>query len=160
MILRKEGDDTDLWQKEYVDKIFEIQQKITSSNIDFLNTKWSIDDLCYKPVSGKGCMITSPTNFWKEDYEKFKEEKDLKIVSKCLQSLGEDTMPCFDKIGTPIQLDAIFGAQGCEGDEIITDCSVCNKTAKALSVTFLLNNDYFTNKAAEKWEKEVLQKEI
>lgn len=160
MILRKEGDNTDLWQKEYIDKIFEIQQKITSANIEFLNTKWSIDDLCYKPVSGKGCMITSPTNFWKEDYEKFKEEKDLKIVSKCLQSLGEDTMPCFDKIGTPIQLDAIFGAQGCEGDEIITDCSVCNKTAKALSVTFLLNNDYFTNKAAEKWEKEVLQKEI
>lgn len=160
MILRKEGDNTDLWQKEYVDKIFKVQQKITSAKIDFLNTKWSIDDLCYKPVSGKGCMITSPTNFWKEDYEKFKEEKDLKIVSKCLQSLGEDTMPCFDKIGTPVQLDAIFGAQGCEGDEKVTDCSICNKTAKALSVTFLLNNDYFTNKAAEKWEKEVLQKEI
>ena len=160
MILRKEGDNTDLWQKEYVDKIFKIQEKVTSSKFDFLNTQWSIDDLCYKPVSGRGCMITSPTNFWKEDYEKFKEEKDLKIVSKCLQSLGEDTMPCFDKIGTPIQLDAIFGAQGCEGDEKVTDCSICNKTAKALSVTFLLNNDFFTNKAAEKWEKEILQKEI
>ena len=35
MILRKEGDNIDLWQKEYVEKIFEILQKITSSNIDF-----------------------------------------------------------------------------------------------------------------------------
>ena len=103
-------------------------------------------------------MITSPTNFWKEKYENFKEEKDLKIVSKCLQSLGEDTLPSLDKIGIPIQLDATFGEQGCEGDEIITVCSVCNKTAKALPVTFLLNNDYFTNKAAEKWKKEVIQK--
>lgn len=160
MILRKEGDNTDLWQKEYVDKIFEIQENITSSKFDFLNTQWSIDDLCYKPVSGKGCLITSPTNFWKEDRQKFDEEKDLKIVSKCLKSLEEDTMPCIDKIGMPIQLDAIFGAQGCEGDEKATDCSIYNKTAKALSVTFLLNNDFFINKAAEKWEKEILQKEI
>ena len=81
MILRKEGDNTDLWQKEYVDKIFKIQEKVTSSKFDFLNSQWSIDDLCYKPVTGKGCLITSPTNFWKEDYDKFKEEKDLKIVS-------------------------------------------------------------------------------
>ena len=160
MILRKEGDKEDLWQKEYVDKIFQIQTKIVNAKIEFLNREWGIEDLCYKPVSGKGCMITSPTNFWKEDYEKFKNETDLKTVSKCLQSIGEDSMPCFDKIGTPVQLDAIFGAQGCEGDEVISDCSVCNKTAKALSVTFLLNNDFFTNKIAEQWEEKILKKEI
>ena len=160
MILRKQGDEDDLWQKEYVQKIFEIQSKITSAKIEFVNREWGIDDLCYKPVSGKGCMITSPTNFWKEDYDKFLNETDLKTVSKCLQSMGEDSMPCFDKIGVPIQLDAIFGAQGCENQEEISDCSVCNKTAKALSVTFLLNNDYFTNKVAEQWEEKILKKEI
>ena len=80
MILRKENDNTDWGQKEDVDKIFQIQNKITSAKISFLNREWGIDDLCYKPVSGKGCMITSPTNFWKEDYEKFKQEEDLKIV--------------------------------------------------------------------------------
>lgn len=162
MILRKEGDNTDLWQKEYVDKIFKIQQNIISSKIEDLN--WSLDDLCYKPISGKDCLITSPTNFWKDDYEKFKNEEDLKNVSKCLQSIEEDTLPCIDKMGMPIQLDAIFGGQGCEGNEKDTDCSICsicnNKTAKALYVTFFLKNDFFTNKFAEKWETEILQKEI
>ena len=54
-------------------------------------------------------MITSPTNFWKENYENFKEEKNLKIISKYWQSLGEDTLPSLDKIGIPIQLDVTFG---------------------------------------------------
>ena len=159
MRLQNQSNTEDIFTKPYLRKLFEVQERIVNTTFDFMGKNMSVSDFCYKPISGKGCMITSATNFWLENRTAM-EESDVKEVAKCLQTGTEGEMPCFDSIGTPIQINAIFGMQGCEGGEAISECSVCNKTARSMSVTFLLQNDFYTNKAAQKWEQEVFQKAI
>ena len=159
MRLQNQSNTEDIFTKPYLRKLFDVQEKIVNTTFDFMGKNMSVSDFCYKPISGKGCMITSATNFWLENRTAM-EESDVKEVAKCLQTGTEGEMPCFDSIGTPIQINAIFGMQGCEGGEAISECSVCNKTARSMSVTFLLQNDFYTNKAAQKWEQEVFQKSI
>ena len=159
MRLQNQSNTEDIFTKPYLRKLFDVQEKIVNTTFDFMGKNMSVSDFCYKPISGKGCMITSATNFWLENRTAM-EESDVKEVAKCLQTGTEGEMPCFDSIGTPIQINAIFGMQGCEGGEAISECSVCNKTARSMSVTFLLQNDFYTNKAAQKWEQEVFQKAI
>ena len=159
MRLQNQSNTEDIFTKPYLRKLFDVQERIVSTTFDFMGKNMSVSDFCYKPISGKGCMITSATNFWLENRTAM-EESDVKEVAKCLQTGTEGEMPCFDSIGTPIQINAIFGMQGCEGGEAISECSVCNKTARSMSVTFLLQNDFYTNKAAQKWEQEVFQKAI
>ena len=159
MRLQNQSNTEDIFTKPYLRKLFDVQEKIVSTTFDFMGKNMSVSDFCYKPISGKGCMITSATNFWLENRTAM-EESDVKEVAKCLKTGTEGEMPCFDSIGTPIQINAIFGMQGCEGGEAISECSVCNKTARSMSVTFLLQNDFYTNKAAQKWEQEVFQKAI
>ncbi|MCP3684931.1 MAG: hypothetical protein GY861_19900 [bacterium] len=69
-------------------------------------------------------------------------------------------LPCVDRIGVPIISNTVFGGSGCVGNETSDSCNLCRKTSKALVVTFLLNNNFYTNKIAEKWEKEVFIDEI
>ena len=152
MRLQNQSNTEDIFTKPYLRKLFDVQEKIVNTTFDFMGKNMSVSDFCYKPISGKGCMITSATNFWLENRTAM-EESDVKEVAKCLQTGTEGEMPCFDSIGTPIQINAIFGMQGCEGGEAISECSVCNKTARSMSVTFLLQNDFYTNKAAQKWEQ-------
>ena len=159
MRLQNESNTEDIFTKPYLRKLFDVQERIVSTSFDFMGKNMTVSDFCYKPISGKGCMITSATNFWLENRTAM-EESDVKEVAKCLKTGTEGEMPCFDSIGTPIQINAIFGMQGCEGGEEVSECSVCNKTARSMSVTFLLQNDFYTNKAAEKWEQEVFQKAI
>ncbi|MCQ2817371.1 MAG: hypothetical protein MJ252_08920 [archaeon] len=158
----KEEKDDDIFLHKYIDKLFRLRQKIVDGIVEFNGLNYTVDYLCYKPIAGKPCMITSPTNFFMDDYETFlnKTDEDIKEIAKCLQSGTSGEMPCFDNLGTPIQIDAIFGQQGCQGGAPISECTICNKTAKAMSITFLLKNDIFTNKIAQKWEEEVFKKAI
>lgn len=65
-----------------------------------------------------------------------------------------------DRIGVPIIINTVFGGSGCVGNETSDECTLCRKTAKALMITFLLNNNFYTNKIAEQWEKEIFIDEI
>ncbi|MGL4948644.1 MAG: hypothetical protein ACRC42_04710 [Mycoplasma sp.] len=155
-----EKNESDIFTKEYLVKLFEVQNNIISRQIQFMGENMTVFDLCYKPIAGKGCMMTSPTNFWKDDLETMWNDTDIKETAKCLQTGISGDMPCFDNIGTPIQWDAIFGIQGCEGGEEKSECVICRKTARSFSLTFLWQNDFYTNKASELWEKEVFEDEI
>lgn len=148
----------DIFNKETIEKLYYLQNNISKSQIEFNNKNYTVDDLCYKPVSGKGCMITSPMSFWKNNLTALQNTKNVKETAKCLQSMGDDTMPCFDDIGTPVQISAIFGKEGCEDNIEKSECSLCNKTAQALSITYLLLNDFYTNKISELWEKNIMEK--
>ena len=158
----KDGRDDDIFLHKYIDKLFHLREKIVEGEVEFNGNNYTVDYLCYKPIEGKPCMITSPTNFFMDDYDVFlnKTDDDIKEIAKCLQSGTSGEMPCFDNLGTPIQIDAIFGQQGCQGGDPISECTICNKTAKAMSITFLLKNDVFTNKIAILWEEQVFKKAI
>jgi len=125
-----------------------------------MNTTFSIKDLCYQPIGDESCLITSPMDFWKMNYTKMMEDTDIKTTAKCLKKSAERELPCFDRIGAPVQINAVLGRQGCENNEKCDDCNLCRKTARALAVTFLVKNDYYKNRIAEIWEKESFIYEI
>jgi Niemann-Pick C1 protein len=162
MILKAENDSdqTDLFQKEYLEIIYDLQTRIENKTITFMNVTYSVDDFCYKPIQNQGCIVTSPMDFWKMNITKMKEDPDIKETAKCLKRTAQKDIPCMDRIGAPIQIDAIFGAQGCENNEICDECNLCRKTVRSLAVTFLLNNNFYTNKISEVWERDVFIDEI
>lgn len=125
-----------------------------------MNTTFSIKDICYQPIGDESCLITSPMDFWKMNYTKMVEDSDIKITAKCLKKSAERDLPCFDRIGAPVQINAVLGKQGCENNEKCDDCNLCRKTARALAVTFLVKNDYYKNRIAATWEKESFIYEI
>lgn len=45
------------------------------------NKDYIIDDFCYKPITGKGCIVTSPMQYWKTDLQKLKDDPDVKLTS-------------------------------------------------------------------------------
>jgi Niemann-Pick C1 protein len=125
-----------------------------------MNQTYSIKDICYQPIGDESCLITSPMDFWKMNYTKMSNDEDIKFTAKCLKKSAERELPCFDRIGTPVQINAVLGKQGCENNEKCDDCNLCRKTARSLSVTFLVNNNYYTNRISEIWERDSFINEI
>lgn len=66
------------------------------------NKDYIIDDFCYKPITGKGCIVTSPMQYWKTDLQKLKDDPDVKLTSQCIAPPGATERICFDKIGVPV----------------------------------------------------------
>ena len=122
-----------------------------------MNKTYSIKDICYQPIGDESCLITSPMDFWKMNYTKMINDEDIKLTAKCLKKSAERELPCFDRIGTPVQINAVLGKQGCENNEKCDDCNLCRKTARALSVTFLVNNNFYKNRISEILERDSLQ---
>ena len=67
----------DIFNKETIEKLYYLQNNISKSQIEFNNKNYTVDDLCYKPVSGKGCMITSPMSFWKNNLTALQNTKSV-----------------------------------------------------------------------------------
>ena len=64
-------------------------------------------------------------------------------------------MPCSDKNGIPVMQNVVLGGIQCQYNIKGALGKQCVPKAKALMVTYLLNNDLFTFDAASQWEKEV-----
>jgi len=162
-ILRANETDSeeDLFQPKYLEEVYLLQTSIEKATISHLNRTIGVTDLCFKPIANKGCQTTSPMDFWKVDLQRMKEDKDIKQTAKCLfNPENTEELPCFDRNGVPIIIDAVFGKQGCKDGEVQNDCTLCGKTSKALLVTFLLNNDHFMNKFSEIWEQKIFEKKV
>lgn len=87
--------------------------------------------------------MTSPLDFWKKNLKDLQNDPDIKKTAMCLGSDSDTDMPCVDKNGIPIIREVVFGGMVCKPDESIA-CSPCRYDAKALMITYLLNNDEFT----------------
>ena len=66
---------------------------------------------------------------------------------------------CFDRSGVPVQVNSIFAGTTCIEDDT-QPCAPCIKDASAYMVTFLLNNNDYSNPVAEEWEKYVFQRNV
>jgi len=86
MLRSNNGTDLDLFQSKYLELIYNIQTNIEARNITYLDQSYNIRDLCYRPISTQGCMITSPMEFWKMNLTKMKLDPDVKNTAKCLKT--------------------------------------------------------------------------
>jgi hypothetical protein len=57
---------------------------------------YKLDDFCYKPISGEGCLVTSPLEYWQDDLDKLMADEDPKITSECIPPVDVTERVCFD----------------------------------------------------------------
>jgi Niemann-Pick C1 protein len=78
---------------------------------------YKVDDFCYKPITGKGCIVTSPMQYWRSNLTALlEEENDLNVkkAAECIAKEDATERVCFDKIGVPVMQFTIFGMQRCQ----------------------------------------------
>jgi Niemann-Pick C1 protein len=100
------------------------------------------DDFCFKPISGKGCIITSAMQYWQANLTRLLDDPDIKETTKCIPPANATERVCFDQIGVPVMPFTILGRQRCVTPKE-NECSACGVKASALQSAFLLNNNDF-----------------
>ena len=98
-----------------------------------------MDDFCYKPISGEGCLAESPMQYFKMDLATLNDpDTDPKTVAQCIPAEDQTGRVCFDRIGTPVLTYAVFGGTSCEAGTT-GKCEACRIDASGMQLTFLLN---------------------
>ena len=68
--------------KGYLERVMAVQSAINATR----SSKGAVlNDLCFKPIMGKGCMIASPMNYWRDD---------LALLEVCAR-VGKFDLICF-----------------------------------------------------------------
>ncbi|KAM3130411.1 hypothetical protein pb186bvf_017510 [Paramecium bursaria] len=147
-----------IFRKEALQVVYFMQNIINSRSTLISGKNYTIEDLCFRPVQGKGCLAPSPMDIWLQDPKLLEEDADIQFTTLCTQSIDINftNIPCSDRSGIPVILESVFGGISCEQRRNDTQpCDHCYIQAKTLSVNYLLNNDKFTQIDAQVWEKEV-----
>lgn len=77
--------------------------------------EYTLDDFCYKPISGEGCLAESPMQYFKMNLTYLNEPTtNVKAVAQCIPDADSAGRTCFDRIGTPVLTYAVFGGTSCE----------------------------------------------
>jgi Niemann-Pick C1 protein len=141
--------------------LYHLQNAIETGTTDVSGIRYSVDDFCYKPITGKGCIVTSPMQYWKSDLERLQKqtEQEVKATAQCVAPADSTERVCFDKIGVPVMQFTIFGGLTCETPKK-NDCSDCIVDASGLQTTFLLYNNDYSLINAEAWERDVFIRNI
>ncbi|RAW40672.1 hypothetical protein PC110_g3127 [Phytophthora cactorum] len=157
----------DLVQRRFLLQMAKVQTQITNAVVysqDEANVTLTLEDFCYRPIKGKGCLITSPFQYWLTNSTLLQHDPDIKLTTACQTTdpVLKDHSPCMDQNGVPVMRNVVFG--GLSRDECHQNPDPCGEAtpqAKALMITFLLNNnpenETYT-RYAELWEKEVFLK--
>ncbi|KAG1691266.1 hypothetical protein DVH05_027129 [Phytophthora capsici] len=157
----------DLVQRRFLLQMAKVQTQITDAVVysqDEANVTLRLEDFCYRPIKGKGCLVTSPFQYWLTNSTLLQQDPDIKLTTACQTTDVElkEHSPCMDQNGVPVMREVVFG--GLSRDECHQNPDPCGEStpqAKALMVTFLLNNkpenETYT-RYAEIWEKEVFLK--
>ena len=93
---------------------------------------FTLNDFCYKPISGEGCLVESPMQYFQDSNSQILNITDMakvpqadcknwnttlsiceplnpKTVAQCIPDPDETGRVCFDSIGTPVLTFAVFG---------------------------------------------------
>lgn len=121
----------------------------------------ALDAFCYRPIRGKGCLVTSPFQYWLGNATLLATDPDLKLTTAC-QTTDEtlkQRAPCMDQNGVPVMRNVVFGGLSRDTCHANPDpCGEPTPQAKALMVTFLLHNDPLNEtytQLVEEWESRV-----
>ena len=63
-----DGDlDFDVFAHPYLDMLSVLQNHIVNDKATVNNMDFVLDDFCYKPISGEGCLVESPMQYFLND---------------------------------------------------------------------------------------------
>ncbi|EKX55271.1 hypothetical protein GUITHDRAFT_99052 [Guillardia theta CCMP2712] len=128
---------------------------------------WTIQDICFQPTPGAGCLVQSVTEYWQTNISSLraaqacqdkngwgpsnKSDCDAALkqkVDRCAQ-FGASERDCWSRAGLPLIFPKVlFGAQGGEVEP---------SDSEALIVTYLFNNDEWSKARALVWESKALE---
>ena len=149
------------------------------------DVSWGLEELCFQPTPGGGCMVQSALEFWQMNLtrllstssacEPMSPSADYQPTNatECLGALGArinrcakygaSMVDCWSRAGVPlVQPKILFGSAAGTIDEAKVGMDGANMSAnwpassEALVVTYLLNNDPWSAPRAAAWEKKVL----
>ena len=81
----KRDSSIDLFKKPYLEMIYHIQTAIENEVLTHKGQVFNISDICYKPITGKDCLITSPMEFWLMNLTDMWADTDYKETAKCIK---------------------------------------------------------------------------
>jgi Niemann-Pick C1 protein len=115
---------------------------------------FSLDDICFKPMIGKSCLVTSPLAWFQNNRSHIENPNAVGVpvtvseyLSACFEYLKFDD-GCMTEIGTPVDAPVVLG--GFSGKDYIN--------ADTMVMTFLVANhvDENQNDLAKAWETEFI----
>ena len=123
--------------------------------------EWGLDELCFQPVPGGGCLVQSALEFWQMNRSQLDATPgcdDPARTDDCDQALGaymdvcveEGTgrRECWARNGMPLtEAGVLFGYEG--------NVPASPSRADAIVVTYLLNNDEWAAPRAAAWERQL-----
>ena len=162
-------------QAPFLQAVLPLQTAIVDGvHRDAHGTTFSLPDYCFEPIRGKGCMYQTPLDFWRSlpavvdglDYTKVQggilcDSYGDPVTKKAL-------IGCLSSIGVPVLANATMGGLQCipaPGEDGQSNTrhlckGGCDKSAKALMITFLLNDMPSVQAGARVWEKEVFLRRV
>jgi len=147
-------------RRDYLEAIYNLQVLLTNTTAN--NAEQTVlNDICYKPILGKGCLIETPLDFFRSNLSIIQVLTPALIQDalSCRPILGATTIPCMSGIGVPVLPEVVLGDIHCPTANIpgynISVCGGCGNAASAVMLTFLLQNTAETTSFAESWEHDV-----
>lgn len=164
LIFHAANGSADLVQRAPLLQLAEVEAAIRSASVPsarVAGATLTLDAFCYRPIRGKGCLVTSPFQYWLGNTSLLEGDPDIKLTTACQTTdpTLKQRSPCMDQNGVPVMRNVVFG--GLSRDECHENPDPCGEPtpqAKALMVTFLLlnnpENETYTQ-LVEEWEQEV-----
>ena len=134
----------DIFKHPYLDMLYWLQHYIENDKASVNGMEFVLDDFCYKPITGKGCLVESAMQYFLNDNSILESMTDdeIKELATCTTPLPGETRACFDSIGTPVLTFAIFGDTMCQNEA--TECDQCILNAGGMQFTMLLNHNEYS----------------
>ena len=127
-----------------------------------VETNFTLQDFCYRPVPKGDCLIKSAMQYWHDNktaLNQYETTEQIKGLANCTYPLEYTQRACTDRIGTPVQSYDIFGDISCEA-EVANDCENCLIKAGGLAFTYFLKQNDYSSTSADQWELAVFTRNI
>ncbi|KAJ6248437.1 npc intracellular cholesterol transporter 1 [Anaeramoeba flamelloides] len=137
----------DLININALNEVLDLELEMNNLTVTIDKKDYHLGDMCFRPIRGNWCQVTSPLEFWQLNRDK--------MNSRTNEQLHEDVAAfTLSSIGTPVFEYTVFGGYKMNdgGNKI--------EYAKAIFITYMLQ-DYKQNQTiAKKWEDEWLNTAI
>lgn len=105
----------DVFKHPYLDMLGVLVDQMQNNTATVNGMDFTLDDFCYKPISGEGCIVESPMQYFLGNATILEgmTNDEIKTLATCVTPLPGQTKACFDSIGSPVLTYAVFGDTTC-----------------------------------------------